>query len=72
MAHRNRIASKNLDVRETSRDQEIASIKGIQRELASAPHLSSLCASAVQRDRRHKQRGQYRVGGTKYIRRGVE
>jgi hypothetical protein len=44
MAHRNRIASKNLDVRETSHGQEIASTKAIQRELASAPHLSRLCA----------------------------
>ena len=69
MAHRNRIASKNLDVRETSQDQEIGCTKGIQRELASAPHLSSLCASAAQPDEQpeHRRQRRYRVGGTNYI-----
>jgi hypothetical protein len=51
MAHRNLIASKNLDVRETSQDQETDCTKGIQRELASAPHLSSLCATAAHPDK---------------------
>ena len=65
MAHRNRIASKNLDVRETSQDQETDCTKGIQRELASAP---SLCATAAHPDEQpyHPQR-RYRVGGTRYI-----
>ena len=48
MALRNRIASKNLDVRETSHDPGIGRTKGIQGELASTPHLSSLCASAAE------------------------
>src|SRR5262245_2211190 len=73
MAHRNRIASKNLDVRETSQDQEIDCTKGIQRELASAPLLCSLCAIAAQPDQQpggqpeHRQQRRYRVGGTRYI-----
>jgi hypothetical protein len=67
MAPRNRIASKNLDVRETSQDQETDCTKGIQRELASAPHLFSLCASAAQPDQQPEHRRQYRVGGTRYI-----
>ena len=69
MAHRNRIASKNLDVRETSQDQETDCTKGIQRELASAPHLCSLCATAAQPDQQpeHRQQRRYRVGGTRYI-----
>jgi hypothetical protein len=69
MAHRNLIASKNLDVRETSQDQETDCTKGIQRELASVPHLSSLCASAAQPDHQpeNPRQRRYRVGGTKYI-----
>jgi hypothetical protein len=69
MAHRNRIASKNLDVRETSQDQETDCTKGIQRELASAPHLSSLCATAAHPDKQpeHHPQRRYRVGGTRYI-----
>jgi hypothetical protein len=70
MAHRNRIASKNLDVRETSQVQGTDCTKGIRRELASAPHLSSLCASAAQPDHQPEyppRRRRYRVGGTKYI-----
>jgi hypothetical protein len=71
MAHRNRIASKNLDVRETSHGQEIACTKAIQRELASAPHLSSLCTSAAQPGQQpepeYRRQQRYRVGGTKYI-----
>ena len=65
MAHRNRIASKNLDVRETSQDQETDCTKGIQRELASAPHLSSLCATAAQPDQQQRDRRRYSPGGTK-------
>ena len=69
MARRNRIASKNLDVRETSQGQETDCTKGIQRELASAPHLSSLCASAAQPDHQpeYPRQRRYRVGGTKDI-----
>ena len=67
MAPRNRIASKNLDVRETSQDQETDCTKGIQRELASAPHLFSLCASAAQPDKQQYHPRRYRVGGTRYI-----
>ena len=66
MAHRNRIASKNLDVPKTSHDSERGSIKGIQGELAPTPYLSSLRASAAQPDRYHPQR-RYRAGGTKYL-----
>ena len=65
MTHRNRIASKNLDVRETSQDQETDCTKGIQRELASAPHLSSLCATAAQPDRQQRGRRRHSPGGTK-------
>ena len=68
MAHRNRIASKNLDVRETSYDQEIGCAKGIEGDLAAVPYLSSLCASAAQPDPQPEYRQQrYRVGGTRYI-----
>ena len=67
MAGRNLIASKNLDVRETSHDPEINCIKGIQGEWAPAPHLSSLCAGTAQPDKQHEHRPRYRVGGTKYI-----
>jgi hypothetical protein len=69
MAHRNRIASKNLDVRQTSHGQEIACTKAIQQELASAPHLSSLRTSAAQPDEQpeHRRQQRYRVGGTRYI-----
>ena len=61
MAHRNLIASKNLDVAGTSRDQEIGSTKGIQGKLAPAPHLSSLCASAAQPDQQPEHRRQRRT-----------
>ena len=69
MAHRNLFASKNLDVAGTSHDPESGSIKGIQGELAPAPHLSSLCASAAQPDQQpeHRRQRRYRIGGTKYI-----
>jgi hypothetical protein len=58
-----------LDVRETSQDQETDCTKGIQRELASALYLSSLCASAKQPNQQpeHRRQRRYRVGGTKYI-----
>ena len=63
MAHRNLFASKNLDVAGTSRDPESGSIKGIQGELAPAPHLSSLCASAAQPDQQpeHRRQRRYRL-----------
>jgi hypothetical protein len=69
MAGRNLIASKNLDVRETSHDQEIGCTKSIQGELALATHLSSLCASAAQPSHQpeHRRHQRYRIGGTKYI-----
>jgi hypothetical protein len=68
MAHRNRIAAKNLDVRETSHDQKFGCIKGNKDELAPAPHLSSLRASAALPDQQHYHpRRRYRVGGTRYI-----
>ena len=69
MAHRNRIASKNLDVRETSYDQEIGCAKGIEGDLAAVPYLSSLCASAAQPAQRpeYPRPRRYRVGGTKYL-----
>ena len=69
MAHRDLIASKNLDVPETSQDQETDCTKGIQRELASAPHLFSFCASAAQPDEQpeHRRQRRYRIGGTPYI-----
>ena len=58
MAHRNLFASKNLDVAGTSHDPESGSIKGIQGELAPAPYLSSLCASAAQPDQQPEHRRQ--------------
>ena len=42
--------NKNLDVAGTSHDPEIGCTKGIQAELAPAPHLYSLCVSAAQPD----------------------
>ena len=66
------ITSKNLDVSRTSRDTKIDDTKGVQGELASAPYLSSLCASAPQPHQQPDQgyqylRRHYRIGGTKYI-----
>jgi hypothetical protein len=59
---------KNLDVAGTSHDPEIGCTKGIQGELAPAPYLSSLRASAAQPDQRREHRGRrYLVGGTKFI-----
>jgi hypothetical protein len=58
---------KNLDVAGTSRDTKIGDARGVQSELAPAPHLSSLCASAAQPNQQHEHRRRYRAGGTKYI-----
>jgi len=62
------ISSKNLDVARTSCDSKSGDAKGIQGEVASAPHLSSLCASTAQPNQQpDRPRRRYRVGGTKYI-----
>jgi hypothetical protein len=67
MARRTLIGSKNLDVAGTSQDPEIGCTKGIQDELAPAPHLSSLCATAAQPNKQREHRHRYRAGDTKYI-----
>ena len=72
MSHPTLITSKNLDVARTSHDSKIGDTKDIQGELATAPYLSSLCASAQPNQHRPNQqqgrpRRRYCVGGTKYI-----
>jgi hypothetical protein len=57
--------NKNLDVAGTSHDLEIGCTKGIEGELAPAPHLYSLLCASAQPD--HRGQRQYRVGGTRYI-----
>ena len=75
MIHRYPTSSKNLDVPETSPDQETGSIKGAADELAPAQLLFSLCADTAEghttaedpSDQLERHRRRYRVGGTKYI-----
>ena len=43
MAHRNRIASKNLDVLETSHDPVTQAAKGSAGDLTPEPLLSVVC-----------------------------
>jgi len=69
MIHRNRIASKNLDVLGLDQEPNIDCTKGDAGELARPPLLSSLgaCAVAAQLEPVQRLRSQYRIGGTRYI-----
>src|SRR5262245_9607417 len=58
---------ENLDVVRTSRDQETLEPKGPADESAIDPHLSVVCPFPARPPRQRKQRGRYRLCGTKHI-----
>src|SRR4051812_43844574 len=67
MAHRKQIASKNLDVPETSHDPVTQATKGSAGDLTPEPLLSVVCPFPAQPARQQEQRGRYRSGGTRSI-----
>ena len=58
---------ENLDVVETSRDQENLQPKGSADESGSDPYLSVVCPFPAQPSSQRKARGRYRAHGSKYI-----
>ena len=58
---------KNLDVVETSRDQENLEPKDSAGESRPNQHLSVVCPFPAQLAKQHKHRGPYRTHGSKYI-----
>src|SRR5262245_39373265 len=62
MAHP--IASKNLDVLETSRGQKIKGSKGSEADLTHDPYLSVVCPTEAPGQ---KQRRSYRPHGSKHL-----
>jgi hypothetical protein len=67
MAHRNLLASKNLDVPETSHDPVTHAAKGSAGDLTLEPLLSVVCPFPAQPNRQREHRGCYRPLGSKYI-----
>ena len=67
MAHRNLLASKNLDVPETSHDPVTQAAQGSAGDLTLEPLLSVVCPFPAQPNRQREHRGCYRPLGSKYI-----
>ena len=67
MAHRNLLASKNLDVPETSHDPVTQAAKGSAGDLTLEPLLSVVCPFPAQPNKQREHRGCYRPLGSKYI-----
>ena len=67
MAHRNLLASKNLDVPETSHDPVTQAAKGSAGDSTLEPFLSVVCPFPAQPNRQREHRGCYRPLGSKYI-----
>ena len=64
MAHRNLIASKNLDVPETSHDLVTQAAKGSAGDLTPEPLLSVVCPDTAPSE---EQRRRYRPHGSKHL-----
>jgi hypothetical protein len=63
MAHRSLVASKNLDVPETSHDSVSQAAKGAAGDLTPEPLLSVVCPDAAHNEKRRR----YRPHGSKHL-----
>jgi hypothetical protein len=65
MGHRHSSTSENLDVPETSQDEDTQAAKGSAREFSADSHLSVVCSSPEQAEEQPQR--QYRPDGSKHL-----